>query len=68
LCLLGRKFLVQNSRFKQLLVLAEVFVCKLGRFATGSPQPPPGGGLQLLTVDAARPLGCGLFASDQSRS
>ena len=21
---------------------------------------PPGGGLQLLTVDAARPLGCGL--------
>ena len=30
---------------------------------SSSPQPPPGGGLQLLTVDAARPLGCGLAAS-----
>ena len=38
---------------------------KFGRGATGSPQPPPGGGLQLRVRRSARagpPLGCGLFA------
>ncbi len=51
-------------------VVAGVFCSKLDRFAIGSPQPPPGGGLQSVSrrsasrrsARAARPLGCGLVA------
>jgi len=46
--------------------LFRCFICKLGRAATGSPQPPPGGGLQSRVrrpLVHATPLGCGTALS-----
>jgi len=40
----------------------EILAGKIDRAATGSPQPPPGGGLHPCAVrKQAGPLGCGLL-------
>ena len=59
-----------NRSSPQPPIVTEELAGKIGRAATGSPQPPPGGGLQLASRRSARaspPLGCGT-ASGRNRS
>ncbi len=69
-----RKYLSANSVRKNRqsqLCFWQLVPLRFDCEAIGSPQPPPGGGLlrrDPRSARTARPLGCGLFASDQSRS
>ena len=48
--------LFKGRRVRPFSIVVKVFCVELGRGATGSPQPPPGGGLLLYVADPSARL------------